>query len=85
MLSSREGRGAASATEKFQAAVLLRNEGVALACKSSASGRKIQEELWKLGGLDHLVPSREKWPVGDNTIMQMTTAEALTTDRWCLG
>nr|KAF6427912.1 hypothetical protein HJG63_008385 [Rousettus aegyptiacus] len=75
--------------EKFQAAMLLGSVGDALGYRNarkenSASGTKIQEELQKLGGLDHLVLSPEKWPVSDNTIMHMTTAGALTTDYWCL-
>lgn len=72
--------------EKFQAAMLLGSVGDALGYRNarkenSASGTKIQEELQKLGGLDHLVLSPEKWPVSDNTIMHMTTAGALTTGK----
>lgn len=48
---------------------------------SSTGTTKVQEELQKLGGLDHLVLSPEKWPVSDNTIMHMTTAGALTTGK----
>ncbi|KAM5278716.1 inactive ADP-ribosyltransferase ARH2 isoform 2-T2 [Hipposideros larvatus] len=75
--------------EKFQAAMLLASVGDALGYRNtrkenSSTGTKIQEELQKLGGLDHLVLSLEKWPVSDNTIMHMTTAGALTTDYWCL-
>lgn len=72
--------------EKFQAAMLLGSVGDALGYRNarkenSASGTKIQEELQKPGGLDHLVLSPEKWPVSDNTIMHMTTAGALTTGK----
>ncbi|XP_059541161.1 inactive ADP-ribosyltransferase ARH2 isoform X1 [Myotis daubentonii] len=75
--------------EKFQAAMLLGSVGDALGYRNarkenSASGTKIQEDLQKLGGLDHLVLSPEKWPVSDNTIMHLATARALTTDYWCL-
>ncbi|XP_074234700.1 inactive ADP-ribosyltransferase ARH2 isoform X2 [Camelus bactrianus] len=70
--------------EKFQAAMLLGGVGDALGHGSafregSASGTKTQEELRAFGGLDHLVLSPEKWPVSDNTIMHMATAEALVT------
>ncbi|XP_011789346.1 PREDICTED: protein ADP-ribosylarginine hydrolase-like protein 1 [Colobus angolensis palliatus] len=75
--------------EKFKAAMLLASVGDALGyrnvCKeNSAVGMKIQEELQRSGGLDHLVLSPGEWPVSDNTIMHMATAEALTTDYWCL-
>ncbi|XP_045677482.1 protein ADP-ribosylarginine hydrolase-like protein 1 isoform X2 [Phyllostomus hastatus] len=75
--------------EKFQAAMLLGSVGDALGYRNarkenSAAGAKIQEELQKLGGLDHLALSPEKWPVSDNTIMHLATAGALTTDYWCL-
>ncbi|XP_039770897.1 protein ADP-ribosylarginine hydrolase-like protein 1 isoform X1 [Ornithorhynchus anatinus] len=75
--------------EKFKAAVLLGAVGDALGYRNasrenSALGTKIREELKALGGLDKLVISADKWPVSDNTVLHMTTAEALTTDYWCL-
>ncbi|XP_023973234.1 inactive ADP-ribosyltransferase ARH2 isoform X2 [Physeter macrocephalus] len=75
--------------EKFQAAMLLGAVGDALGHgrafgKDSASGPEVQKEPGKVGGLDHLVLSPEKWPVSDNTIMHMTTAGALVTDFWSL-
>ncbi|XP_077014863.1 inactive ADP-ribosyltransferase ARH2 isoform X3 [Tamandua tetradactyla] len=75
--------------EKFKAAMLLASVGDALGYRNvskenNALGTKIQEELKQIGGLDHLMLSPEKWPVSDNTIMHITTAEALTTDYWCL-
>ena len=70
--------------EKFRAAMLLGAVGDALGYRNafmenSASGPRVQEELQKVGGLDHLVLAPEKWPVSDNTIMHMATAEALVT------
>lgn len=69
--------------EKFKAAMLLGSVGDALGyrnlCRENSASGSIQEELQKVGGLDHLVLSPEKWPVSDNTIMHMATAEALTT------
>ncbi|XP_042786605.1 protein ADP-ribosylarginine hydrolase-like protein 1 isoform X2 [Panthera leo] len=70
--------------EKFKAAMLLGAVGDALGHRnarkdSSASGRKVQEEPRASGGQDQLVPSQERWPVSDNTIMHLTTAAALTT------
>ncbi|XP_040123419.1 protein ADP-ribosylarginine hydrolase-like protein 1 isoform X2 [Oryx dammah] len=75
--------------EKFQAAMLLGAVGDALgfghaARESSGSGARVQEEMGKGGGLDHLVLSPETWPVSDNTIMHVATAGALVTDFWCL-
>ncbi|XP_005374006.1 PREDICTED: protein ADP-ribosylarginine hydrolase-like protein 1 isoform X2 [Chinchilla lanigera] len=74
--------------EKFKAAMLLGSVGDALGfgnvCRENSASGSIQEELQKVGGLDHLVLSPGKWPVSDNTIMHMVTAEALTTDYWCL-
>ncbi|XP_051037996.1 inactive ADP-ribosyltransferase ARH2 [Phodopus roborovskii] len=74
--------------EKFKAAMLLGSVGDALGygnvCRENSVLGSIQEELQKTGGLDSLVLSPGKWPVSDNTIMHMATAEALTTDYWCL-
>ncbi|XP_075842321.1 inactive ADP-ribosyltransferase ARH2 [Microtus pennsylvanicus] len=74
--------------EKFKAAMLLGGVGDALGygnvCRENSALGSIQEELQKTGGLDSLVLSPGKWPVSDNTIMHMATAEALTTDYWCL-
>ncbi|KAL7983851.1 hypothetical protein Chor_000727, partial [Crotalus horridus] len=52
--------------------------------ENNALGAKIQEELKEIGGLGNLVLSSDKWPISDNTLMHMATAEALITDYWCL-
>ncbi|MBZ3882406.1 [Protein ADP-ribosylarginine] hydrolase-like protein 1 [Sciurus carolinensis] len=74
--------------EKFTAAMLLGSVGDVLGyanvCRENSALGSVQEELQKIGGLDHLVLSPGKWPVSDNTIMHLATAEALTTDYWCL-
>lgn len=71
--------------EKFKAAMLLGTVGDALGygnvCRENSASGSIQEELQKTRGLDSLVLSPGKWPVSDNTIMHMATAEALTTGR----
>lgn len=71
--------------EKFKAAMLLGSVGDALGygnvCRENSVLGSIQEELQKTGGLDSLVLSPGKWPVSDNTIMHIATAEALTTGR----
>lgn len=71
--------------EKFKAAMLLGSVGDALGygnvCRENSVLGSIQEELQRTGGLDSLVLSPGRWPVSDNTIMHMATAEALTTGR----
>ncbi|XP_006017312.2 uncharacterized protein LOC102376260 isoform X1 [Alligator sinensis] len=75
--------------EKCKAALVLAGVGDALGYRNfsrenNALGAKIQEELKEIGGLENLVLSSDKWPVSDNTLMHMATAEALITDYWCL-
>ncbi|XP_042314224.1 protein ADP-ribosylarginine hydrolase-like protein 1 isoform X1 [Sceloporus undulatus] len=75
--------------DKFKAAMLLAGVGDALGYRNftqenNALGAKIQGELKEIGGLENLVMSSDKWPVSDNTLMHMATAEALITDYWCL-
>lgn len=71
--------------EKFTAAMVLGGVGDALGyanvCRESSALGSVQEELQKIGGLDHLVLSPGEWPVSDNTIMHLATAEALATGR----
>lgn len=71
--------------EKFKAAMLLGSVGDALGygnvCRENSVLGSIQEELQTAGGLDSLVLTPGKWPVSDNSIMHMATAEALTTGR----
>uniref|UniRef100_A0A8C9A2T6 Inactive ADP-ribosyltransferase ARH2 n=1 Tax=Prolemur simus TaxID=1328070 RepID=A0A8C9A2T6_PROSS len=75
--------------ERFKAAMLLGSVGDALGYRNvclenSAVGSRAQEELRSCGGLEQLVLSPGQWPVSDNTLMHIATAEALTTDYWCL-
>ncbi|XP_043927149.1 protein ADP-ribosylarginine hydrolase-like protein 1 isoform X2 [Protopterus annectens] len=75
--------------EKFKAAMVLGGVGDALGFRNSswedyASGKTIQKELKQLGGLEKLVLDEENWPVSDDTLMHMATAEALTSDYWSL-
>lgn len=72
--------------EKFKAAMLLAGVGDALGYRNftrenNALGAQIQGELKEIGGLEKLVISPDKWPVSDNTLMHMATAEALITGR----
>uniref|UniRef100_A0A8B9Q6A0 ADP-ribosylhydrolase like 1 n=1 Tax=Apteryx owenii TaxID=8824 RepID=A0A8B9Q6A0_APTOW len=75
--------------DKFKAAFVLAGVGDALGYRNfsrenNALGAKIQQELKEIGGLENLVLSSDKWPVSDNTLMHMATAEAIITDYWCL-
>lgn len=67
------GRGATSWMEKFQAAILLRRVGEGLtyrnAHKNRLQAQRDPRGAAKTRGLDHLVLSQEKRPVGDNPIM----------------
>ncbi|XP_027869594.1 inactive ADP-ribosyltransferase arh2 isoform X1 [Xiphophorus couchianus] len=75
--------------EKFKAAMVLGAVGDALGYRkgrweSCTSGKKIQEELASLGGLESLKLDPDNWPLSDAVLMHMTTGEALITDYWCL-
>lgn len=70
--------------EKFKAAMVLGAVGDALGYRkgrweSCTSGKKIQEELASLGGLESLKLDPDNWPLSDAVLMHMTTAEALIT------
>ncbi|XP_006159725.1 protein ADP-ribosylarginine hydrolase-like protein 1 [Tupaia chinensis] len=83
-----QGRELPPQMEKFQAAMVLGSVGDALGyrnvCRENSACGSDMQELLQDGGLGHLVLSAEKWPVSDNTLMHIATAEALTTDYWCL-
>lgn len=73
--------------EKFKAAMVLGAVGDALGYRkgrweSCTSGKKIQEELASLGGLESLKLDPDNWPLSDAVLMHMTTAEALITGMW---
>ncbi|XP_062457655.1 inactive ADP-ribosyltransferase ARH2 isoform X2 [Rhea pennata] len=70
--------------DKFKAALVLAGVGDALGYRNFSGennvlGAKIQQELKEIGGLENLVLSSDKWPVSDNTLMHMATAEAIIT------
>ncbi|XP_062417704.1 inactive ADP-ribosyltransferase arh2 [Pungitius pungitius] len=75
--------------EKFKAAMVLGGVGDALGYRKGhwegcTSGKKIQDELASLGGLEAQKLDPDNWPLSDATLMHITTAEALVTDYWCL-
>lgn len=72
--------------EKFKAAMILGAAGDALGYRkglwgSCTSGKKIQEEVSAMGGLEALKLDPENWPLSDAVLMLMTTAQALITGK----
>jgi len=68
--------------EKYRAAMLLSAVGDALGYKNQEweyckSGPQIHRELEALGGLSNISASLPDWPVSDDTVMHLATAEAL--------
>lgn len=85
--SDKRKAGGVSGMDKFKAALVLAGVGDALGYRNfsrenNALGAKIQQELKEIGGLENLVLSPDKWPVSDNTLMHMATAEAVITGRY---
>lgn len=85
--SDKRKAGSVSGMDKFKAALVLAGVGDALGYRNfsrenNALGAKIQQELKEIGGLENLVLSPDKWPVSDNTLMHMATAEAVITGRY---
>jgi len=86
-VSDEGAAGSALGMDKFKAALVLAGVGDALGYRNfsrenNALGAKIQQELKEIGGLENLVLSPDKWPVSDNTLMHMATAEAVITGRY---
>ncbi|XP_022098335.1 protein ADP-ribosylarginine hydrolase-like [Acanthaster planci] len=71
--------------EAYQAALILSGTGDALGlgCKNegSPSGAEVQQSMSSMGGVDKIEVKPPKWPVGQNTVLHLATAEALATGR----
>lgn len=68
--------------DKYRASMLLSAAGDALGYKNQEweyckSGPQIHRELETLGGLSNISASLPDWPVSDDTVMHLATAEAL--------
>ena len=73
--------------ERFVASLLLGGVGDALGYRGGEwefcrSGKRIHEALAQLGGVEKIVVDAKKWPVSDDTVMQIATAEALVDCKW---
>ncbi|XP_078088081.1 inactive ADP-ribosyltransferase arh2 [Mustelus asterias] len=75
--------------EQYKAAMVLGGVGDALGYRNAMwencpSGVVILAELKSLGGLEGITLTEDNWPVSDDTLMHIVTAEALVSDFWCL-
>ncbi|GCC18339.1 hypothetical protein chiPu_0020771 [Chiloscyllium punctatum] len=75
--------------EHYRAAMVLGGVGDALGYRNSMwencpSGVMILQELKVLGGLESITLTEDNWPVSDDTVMHIVTAEALISDFWSL-
>nr|XP_033802346.1 protein ADP-ribosylarginine hydrolase-like isoform X2 [Geotrypetes seraphini] len=72
--------------ETYQAAMLLSAAGDALGYRNQRweyceSGPQILQELCELGGLKQIQAQLPDWPVSDDTVLHLATAEALATGK----
>lgn len=72
--------------EAYEAAMVLSGVGDALGYRGGrweycTSGAQIHAELAELGGLEAITLQPPEWPVSDDTVLHLATAEALATGR----
>ncbi|XP_012707853.2 protein ADP-ribosylarginine hydrolase [Fundulus heteroclitus] len=72
--------------EHYKAAMVLSGAGDALGYRAGSwefnySGPKIHQELKELGGLKKIDAMLPHWPVSDDTVLHLATAEALVTKK----
>ncbi|XP_061300426.1 ADP-ribosylhydrolase ARH1-like [Pezoporus flaviventris] len=70
--------------ESYEAAMVLSGVGDALGYRGGrweycTSGAQIHAELEELGGLEAIVLEPPEWPVSDDTVLHLATAEGLAT------
>ena len=71
-----------SMLDRYIASMVLSGVGDAMGFKNGRwefcmDGRKIHEEMEKLGGVDNLCLKGSRWKVSDDTVMQLATGDAL--------
>lgn len=76
--------------EAYEAAMVLSGVGDALGYRGGrweycTSGAQIHAELAELGGLEAITLQPPEWPVSDDTVLHLATAEALATGRGGVG
>ncbi|XP_027014852.2 ADP-ribosylhydrolase ARH1-like [Tachysurus fulvidraco] len=72
--------------EHYKAAMVLSGVGDALGYRNqlweyNESGPAIHQELQELGGLKNITVQLPDWPVSDDTVLHLATAEALATGK----
>ncbi|KAK6329200.1 ADP-ribosylarginine hydrolase isoform X1 [Coregonus clupeaformis] len=72
--------------QDYKAAMLLSGVGDALGYRNqlweyNESGTAIHQELQELGGLKNITAQLPDWPVSDDTVLHLATAEALATGK----
>ncbi|KAG8430532.1 hypothetical protein GDO86_020439 [Hymenochirus boettgeri] len=72
--------------ERYRAAMLLSAAGDALGYRNQLweyckSGPQIHSELQEIGGLSNIGVSLPEWPVSDDTVLHLATAESLGTGK----
>ncbi|XP_068785477.1 ADP-ribosylhydrolase ARH1-like isoform X3 [Struthio camelus] len=78
------GAGRVPPVEAYEAAMVLSGVGDALGYRGGrweycTSGPRIAAELEALGGLDAICLEPPEWPVSDDTVLHLATAEGLAT------
>ncbi|XP_059180825.1 ADP-ribosylarginine hydrolase isoform X1 [Centropristis striata] len=79
-------QSASATVEHYKAAMLLSGVGDALGYKNqlweyNESGPGIHQELKELGGLKNIKAELPDWPVSDDTVLHLATAEGLATGK----
>ncbi|XP_049916766.1 inactive ADP-ribosyltransferase arh2-like [Epinephelus moara] len=75
-----------ASVEHYKAAMLLSGVGDALGYRNqlweyNESGPAIHQELKELGGLKNIKAELPDWPVSDDTVLHLATAEGLATGK----
>ncbi|XP_064389201.1 ADP-ribosylhydrolase ARH1-like [Halichondria panicea] len=72
--------------KRFEACNVLSGVGDAIGYKNGEwefcrSGRRIHEDLYKMGGLENIKVDSRNWMISDDTVMHLATSEALVS-KW---
>ncbi|XP_064180692.1 ADP-ribosylarginine hydrolase [Anguilla rostrata] len=83
---SRAAMDRSHSLQHYKAAMLLSGVGDALGYRNqlweyNESGPAIHKELQELGGVENIAVELPDWPVSDDTVLHLATAEALATGK----